>query len=243
MPENIRLSVIIPAYNEEERIGPTLESLDRYLKVKDYNSEIIVVANNCTDRTDDIVKEYQEKIPYLVFLDIDECNGKGCAVKVGMEKAKGEFKLFMDADNATKITEMDHFWPYFEKGYDVVIGSRDIKGAKVAIPQTWYKELAGKIGNVLIQIVAVPGIHDTQCGFKVFSRKSADRIFPLQKLGGFGFDIEILALARKFGFKIKEEPITWHNAEGSKVSLKSYFNVFKDLFKVRWWLWTGKYKK
>jgi dolichyl-phosphate beta-glucosyltransferase len=111
------------------------------------------------------------------------------------------------------------------------------------VPQAWYKELAGKIGNILIQIVAVPGIHDTQCGFKAFTKKAADKVFKMQKLGGFGFDIEILALFRKYGFKIHEEPITWHNAEGSKVSLKSYLNVFRDLFKVRWWLWTGKYDK
>jgi len=148
----------------------------------------------------------------------------------------------MDADNATKITELNHFWQWLDKGYDIVVGSRDMKGSKVAVSQVWYKELAGKMGNVLIQIVAVPGIHDTQCGFKVYSKKATDDIFPKQKLDGFGFDIEDLALARRYDYKIKEEPVTWHNAEGSKVSLKSYLRVFKDLFKVRWWLWTGKYK-
>lgn len=249
----MRLSVVIPAYNEEKRITKTLESVDAYLTKQDYDYEIIVVANNCTDNTDKVVLDLKNRIKNLELMDIGPgISGKGGAVKEGFLKAQGDFIMFMDADNATRIDELDHFWKYFgppsscgtsedKKGYDVVIGSRDVRGAKVAVSQAWYKELAGKFGNLLIQVVALPGIHDTQCGFKVFKKKVVKDVFPMQKLGGWGFDIEILALARKFGYKIKEEPITWYNAEGSKVSLKDYLKVFGDLFKVRWWLWTGKY--
>ena len=116
-------------------------------------------------------------------------------------------------------------------------------GENVTNIDAWYKELAGKFGNILIQIVAVPGIHDTQCGFKIFSKKVVADVFPIQKLTGWGFDVEVLALAKKFGYKIKEEPITWFNVAGSNVKLSSYLKVFSDLFKVRWWLWTGVYRK
>lgn len=244
MENQIKLSVVIPAYNEGERIIKTLESVDEYLKRQDYSYEIMVVANNCTDNTDDVVKGQQEKIANLKLLDLGPgIPGKGGAVKEGFLKALGSYIMFMDADNATKIDELDHFWPRVKEGNDIVIGSRDIKGSKLDKAQPWYKELAGKMGNVLIQIVAVPGIKDTQCGFKLFSKESADKIFAVQKLGGWGFDIELLALARKYGFKIAEEPVTWHDMAGSKVNLSSYLSVFKDLFKVRWWLWTGVYRK
>lgn len=243
MDSQIKLSVIIPAYNEGERITKTLESVNEYLKKQNYDYEIIVVANNCTDNTDEVVKREQQHINNLKLLDLGPgVPGKGGAVKEGFLKAQGQYIMFMDADNATKINELDHFWPQIEKGYNVVIGSRDIEGAKLDKAQPWYKELAGKMGNILIQIVAVPGVHDTQCGFKLFSKEAVDKIFNVQKLGGWGFDIEVLALARQYGFKIAEEPVTWHDMAGSKVNLSTYLSVFKDLFKVRWWLWTGGYK-
>lgn len=245
MPNQIKLSVVIPAYNEGKRIEKTLGSIDKYLKKQNYNYEIIVVANNCTDNTNEIVKNYKNSVANLRLMDLkNRISGKGGAVREGfLKEAKGSYIMFMDADNATKISELDHFWPQISEGFEVVIGSRDVKGAKVVVPQVWYKELAGKLGNILIRIVAVPGIHDTQCGFKLFSKKAVEKIFPEQKLGGWGFDIEILALARRYGFKIKEESVMWYNAEGSKVSLSDYLKVFIDLFKVRWWLWMGKYKK
>lgn len=243
MQEQIKLSVVIPAYNEGERIIKTLDSVDEYLKKQNYSYEIMVVANNCTDNTDEVVENQKPRIANLKLLDLGPgVPGKGGAVKEGFLKAQGQYVMFMDADNATQINELDHFWPKINEGFDIVIGSRDTKGAKLDKAQPWYKELAGKLGNVLIQMVAVPGIKDTQCGFKLFSADAVEKIFNVQKLGGWGFDIEILALARKYGFKIAEEPITWHDMAGSKVNLSSYLSVFKDLFKVRWWLWTGVYK-
>lgn len=233
----MKLSVIIPAYNEENRIAETLKLVKKYLEKQDYDWEIIIVDDGSKDKTRKVVR----KMDGFRLNKKRKNKGKGYSVREGMLVASGDYRLFMDADNATKITEIGHFWPWFDKGYDIVVGSRDIKGSKVAVSQVWYKELAGRLGNVLIQIVAVWGIHDTQCGFKVFSKKAAEDVFPLQKIDGFGFDIEDLALAKKMGYKIKEEPIIWHNVEGSKVSLKSYLKVFVDLFKVRWWLWGGKY--
>lgn len=244
MSENIHLSVIIPAYNEENRIGPTLESIDSYLRKQRYSSEILVVANDCTDRTDDVVREYQKKISNLKLIDLqDGAEGKGGAVKVGIEKAKGDFIVFTDADNSTRIHEIDKFWPYFEKGFSVVIGSRAVPGAKIAVSQPWYRVLLGRMANLLIQIVLLPGIWDTQCGFKAFKRGAAKKIFSYQKISGWGFDMEILALAKRFGFKIKEVPITWFNAEESKVSLSAYLSTFKELFQIKWNLIRKKYNK
>lgn len=248
----MRLSVIIPAYNEEKRITTTLRSIKDYLGGQDYDWEVIIVDDGSNDKTREVV----QNLNGFVLNKKRENRGKGFSIKEGMLMASGDFCLFMDADNATKINELDHFWKYFgppasltsfgtpedKSGFDVVIGSRDVKGAKVAVAQAWYKELAGKFGNLLIQIVALPGIHDTQCGFKIFRREVVKKVFPIQKLGGWGFDIEILALAKKFGYKIKEEPITWFNAAGSKVSTGDYLKVFSDLFKVRWWLLTNSYK-
>ena len=240
---DIKLSVIIPAYNEEKRIGLTLESVSRYLKQQDYSYEIVVVANNCTDRTDDVVKEYQKKIPHLELLDLGPgIPGKGGAVREGLLKSRGQYAVFMDADNATHITEMDKFWPHFDQGHAVVFGSRDVKGAKVEISQSKLRETFGKMGNLLIQVVLLPGIKDTQCGFKAFNREAIKAIFPKQKISGWGFDMEVLALAKKLGYQMKEVPITWHDVAGSKVSWKGYIETFRDLFVIRFNLWTGKYK-
>ena len=240
---DIKLSVIIPAYNEAKRIGKTLESVNSYLKRQEYSYEIVVVANNCTDNTDSVIKEHQGRIANLKLIDLGPgVPGKGGAVREGLLKSNGQYAVFMDADNATRITEMDNFWTYFTQGYDVVFGSRDIEGAKVEISQSWIKESLGKLGNLLIQAVALPGIKDTQCGFKAFSRQAIDKIFPQLKIFGWGFDIEVLALARKYKFKMKELPITWFNAEGSTVSWTGYLETFRDLFKIRLNLWSGKYK-
>jgi len=240
---NTKLSVIIPAYNEEKRVGSTLESVNRYLEKQDYSYEILVVANNCTDRTDDVVKEYQEKIPHLELMDLGPgIPGKGGAVREGLLKSNGQYAVFMDADNSTRITEMDKFWPHFVKGKAVVFGSRDIKGAKVEVSQSKLRETFGKMGNLLIQIVLLPGIKDTQCGFKAFNREAIKAIFPKQKITGWGFDMEVLALAKKLGFQTKEVPVAWYNAAGSKVSWKGYLETFRDLFVIRFNLLTGKYK-
>jgi len=238
----IKLSVVIPAYNEAKRIGVTLESVDQYLRKQNYSYEIIVVANNCTDNTDKVVQKYQKSIANLRMIDLGPgVPGKGGAVKEGLLRSNGQYAVFMDADNATRITEIGKFWAYFEQGYEVVFGSRDIEGAEVKVSQSWLRETMGKMGNLLIRVVLLPGIKDTQCGFKAFSRQAIKIIFPQQKISGWGFDMEVLALARRAGLKIQGVPVVWYDIPGSKVSLKGYVETFRDLFKIRLNLWLGKY--
>jgi hypothetical protein len=126
--------------------------------------------------------------------------------------------------------------PYLEKGYDVVIGSRDVKGAKLVPPQPWYKRLAGNMGNLIIQLLFFPGMWDTQCGFKAFTEEAAEKVFSLMKINRWAFDVEALALAKKMNYKIKEIPVTWVNNPFSRVKLSSYINFFREVFKIKWWI-------
>lgn len=245
---NMKLSIIIPARNEENNIKNTLESTYSYLTSRNIEHEIIVVENNSTDKTVEIVKSLQNTIPTLKFIHFiikGAKPAKGYAVKEGMLRATGDYRLFMDADNATTIDHIEKMMPYFDEGYSVVIGSIAVKGATIASgsEEDWRK-LFGKLGNLFIQIMAVPGIKDTQRGFKIFTAKAADDIFTRMTIFGWGFDIEVLALARKFGDKIKEVPITWKNdAVHSKITLKAYLQVLTETMKIRWNLMTGRYGK
>ncbi|MDD5731535.1 MAG: glycosyltransferase family 2 protein [Patescibacteria group bacterium] len=244
--DKIRLSVIIPAYNEEERIKETLQSIDAYLTKQPYNYEIIIIANNCTDNTVKVISEYQKIINHLKLFDIKIAKpggAKGWAVKRGMEEAKGEYKLFMDADNATRVEEIENFWPFFNKGCNVVIGSRHIRGSHIIIPQPWYRQILGRSANLLIRMVLLPKIKDTQCGFKAFSSKAADKIFEKMTIGGWGFDMEVLALARFCGFKIAEVPVRWYEAGKSRLQpAKVAKDTLWELFKIKKNFLTGLYK-
>jgi len=196
------------------------------------------------DKTAEIIEGLKNTINNLRLIDNKINHGKGWVVRQGMLEAQGEIRLFMDADNATTLDHFDRMKSYFESGAEVVIGSRDskdAKGAKQAVPQPWHKRLLGNLGNILIQIFAVWGIWDTQCGFKAFSAKAAKEIFSLAKIDRWGFDIEALALAKKIGYKIKTIPVYWINDPNSKVSLKAYLMTFKELFQIWWWLLTDKY--
>lgn len=230
----IKLTVIVPAYNEGERIIPTLESISGYLKKQEYEAEVIVVSNGSTDNTVEVSEGFKDKIKNLVVMDTPSKGGKGYAVQQGMKKAKGEYAVFMDADNATRLDEMDNFWKYFEQGYDIVIGSRALPESNITNPQPWYRKLLGKGGNVLIQVLLLPGIKDTQCGFKAFSKKANQSIFPYLTIFGWGFDFETLAIARNRGLNIKEEAITWHDDGDSKVKpVEAAVSTLKELFKIR----------
>jgi len=241
MSEKIYLSVIIPAYNEAKRIAETLLDVDRYLSKQDYNYEIIVVSDGSKDNTAEVVEKTKQLVKNLILIDNKENRGKGYVVKQGMLEAKGEHRLFMDADNSTKIDHLDLFWPEF-KNNDVVIGSIEIKGAKTEEDAAWYRRFLGKISKYIIRIVAgIWEIHDSQRGFKCFNQKSAQAIFPKQTIVRWGFDIEILVLAKKMGFKIKEVPVDWHNQGESKVSLSSYIKTFWELAKIKYNLITDKY--
>lgn len=237
------LSVIIPAYNEEKRILKTLESLKEYFKDKKYDFEILVVDDGSKDKTIEVVEDFAKDFPELKVVVNKRNHGKGYVVRKGMLEAKGDYRLFMDADNSTKIDQFDKLFPYFEKGFDVVIASIAIKGAKVAHTEKFYKRIFGKSGNLFIQIVLVPGIKDTQRGFKIFTAKATEDIFGRLKLDKWGFDFEALAVARKLKYKIKEVPITWKNDPESKVKLSAYAKTMLEVLKVRLDLWEGEYDK
>lgn len=238
----MRLSVIIPAYNEERRIEKTLLSVNDYLSKQSYDYEILVVSDGSRDKTVDVVSGLAGRISGLKVIDNKENHGKGWVVKQGMLEARGDYRLFMDADNATTVDHLEKFWPWVERGYDVIIASIAIKGAQVVKTEKFYRRLLGKLGNLWIQFWVLPGIWDSQRGFKFFSAKAAEAIFPKLEIGQWGFDVEVLALAKRLGFKIKEVPIRWANEGESKVKPGAYFQVLLEVLKIRWNLWTNKYR-
>lgn len=234
------LSVIIPAYNEAKRLPLTLIDIDARLSKSDFSYEIIVVDNRSTDATPDIVKRFSHIIKNL---RMSECPipGKGAAVQQGMRDARGTIRLFTDADNSTTVDQFEKMIPYFKEGYGVVIGSRDAPGAELVPPQPWYKQIAGNLGNLVIQALLLPGMWDTQCGFKAFTEEAAERVFPLIKTHRWAFDVEILALTKQFGYRIKEMPVVWINDLSSKVGLKVYPQFLWEVLKIKWWFLRGQY--
>jgi len=232
--EKIHLSVIVPAYNEEERIPETLREIAKYLKKENFTFEILVVSDGSTDRTCEVVESLKSEIPNLKLICEKKNRGKGYGVKRGMLKAKGKFRLFTDADNSTPLSEIEKFWPEFEKGAEIVIGSRDLKGAILDPPQSLFRTFLGEGFKIVRKIiVGLWELEDTQCGFKCFKEKAALKIFPKCKIERFAFDPEILLIGKKMGFKIKEVPIFWRNDPRSKVKLKSIFKMAIDLIKIR----------
>lgn len=235
------LSVVIPAFNEANRLPLTLIDIDKHLAQQEYSYEILVVNDGSTDATAEIASRFLPIIKNLKFINNSENLGKGAVVRQGLLSAKGSWRLFMDADNSTSIVEFNKMIPYIKEGYDVIIGSRAVKGAKLRPPQSLHKRLAGKLGNFFIRLILLKGIKDTQCGFKCFSEEAAQRIFSLTKINGWGFDAEALILARHFGYKIREMPIFWVNDFNSRVRFGSYWQVLGEIIKVKYWLWKKKY--
>lgn len=244
MPSGVRLSVIIPAYNEAARLPATLHHIGEYLMAQPYGSEVIVVDDGSNDGTAQAARAGGDWKTLRIMQHPDGRNhGKGAAVRLGMLAAQGEYRIFMDADNSTTIDQIAGFWPWFEQGYDVVIGSRRKAGARIEVHQSWCKEIAGRCGNQVIRWLAVPGIEDTQAGFKMFTHAAADAIFSRQTLERWGYDIELLAIARQLGYGIREVPITWVNTPGSKVRFLAYFEVFSEVWRVRRNIQSGVYLK
>ncbi len=236
------LSVIIPAYNEAERLPLTLVAIDKYLQGVNYPYEILVVNDGSTDTTAAIVKKMSEIVKNLKLIDNKTNQGKGAVVKQGMLLAKGRYRLFTDADNSTAIDHFEKMLPYLDQGCEVIIGSRTIKGSVLEPAQPLYKQALGKLSNLVIQIVNVPGIWDTQCGFKAFTDEAAEKIFSIARTNGWGFDIEVLALARCFGYQIKEIPVKWVNSPLSHVQPSAYLKTFLENIKIRWWILSNKYE-
>jgi dolichyl-phosphate beta-glucosyltransferase len=241
---NIHLSVVIPAYNEELRLPQTLDEAIAYLKTQPYQSEIVVVDDGSTDETGQVAQRWDTApVPLQLLQHPDGANhGKGASVKRGILAARGAYRLFMDADNSTALDHVGRFWPFFHLGLEVVIGSRALKDSVVERHQSKAKEIAGQFGNWLVRMLAVPGIFDTQAGFKMFTGEAAERIFNRITIDRWGYDIELLVIARSLGYRIREVPITWLNARGSKVTIGSYFEVLSEIRKIRRNLRAGLYK-
>jgi dolichyl-phosphate beta-glucosyltransferase len=236
------LSIIIPAYNEEKALPNTLKEIDKYLSKQSYDYEILVVNDGSKDRTAEVGREQVSAIRNLRIIDNKKNHGKGYVVRQGMLAAKGEYRIFSDADNATSIDQIENMLPQFEQGYEVVIGSRDIKGTIIAAPQPWWRIMLGNVFNLLVQVISgLWGIWDTQCGFKGFSAKAAKDIFARCKINRFAFDVEVLTIAKKMGYKIKEIPVIWKNNPESRVKFKSMVKMLLEVFQIRRNLITRKY--
>jgi glycosyltransferase involved in cell wall biosynthesis len=233
----VKLSIVIPAYNEEDRIIHTLQASLSFLNTQDFHSEIIVVSDGSSDQTRSVVEGFNagEKVDLRV-IEYHPNRGKGYAVRTGMLAANGEMILFMDADYAVPIEEITKGIDRIDSGFDVAMGSRAVSGAVVADHQNFFRELSAKFYN-LIQ-TAYLGIFykDTQCGFKMFTKTAAKRLFSLQKLNSVIFDPEILWLAKKTGLRVAEFPVTWRHVGNSRIqydSLKKSLFVFQELFRIR----------
>lgn len=235
------LSVIIPSYNESKRLPPTLIDVDKKLSARHYSYEIIVVNDGSTDSTAKIVNHLSKTIKNLRLIENVKNHGKGWAVRQGMLSARGAWRLFMDADNSTSIDHFDSMVPFFKEGFDVVIGSRAITGACVELPQPFYRRVLGKMAVFYIQILVLRGFKDIHCGFKCFSEKSARRIFTQTRINRWGLDVEMLVLAKLFGFRIKEIPVRWLDDVRSKASIFEYIATLWDIVKIRFWLILKKY--
>lgn len=239
------LSVIIPSYKEGERIGRNLLEIDKYLQGKRFAYEIIIIVDGSPDNTAEVARNYSLQVPYVRVIENEENHGKGYVVRQGLLEAQGKYRCFLDADGSTSITHLDASLPQFEAGYDVVIGSRKIEGAFVQVHQPRYREMMGEGGNWLIRIIlGLWRFPDTQCGFKVLSAEAANEVASRMVVDRFGFDFELIILALKLGFKVKQVPVRWMNEEGSTVSLtgpNGFIQVLIDLFKSKWRLLTGAY--
>ena len=229
----IDLSVVIPAYNEERRIGPTLERIGAYLGTRQWTSEILVVVDGSRDRTADVARSAQVGLA-LEVLDDQVNRGKGHCVRRGMLAARGSLRLFSDADLSTPIEEVEHLMAAIAGGCDVAIGSRRLPESRIDVPQPWWRQTMGRGFNWCVRRLAVPGIADTQCGFKLFSADAARGIFSRQRIEQFGFDVEVLWIARRLGLQVVEVPVTWLDDPDSKVRpVADAWRMLVDLLRIR----------
>lgn len=226
------LSIIIPVYNEEKRLPKAIEQIDAFLHTQPFTAEVLVVENGSQDRTIEIAQTYAKKIPYLKVLCIEQ-NGKGRAVRAGMLAAKGEYRIFADVDLSMPISEVVRFIPPVLPVMDIAIASREANGA-VRYNEPFHRHLTGRVFNTLVRWTALPGLQDTQCGFKCFKGRVADDVFRLQTLMGWSFDTEILYIARQRGYQIIEVPIPWYYNPDSRVRLfKDSISMAIDLLTMR----------
>ena len=236
------LSIIIPAYNEERRLPTSLEQVDRFVTAQPYSIEVVVVNNHSRDGTRRIADEFAAQHPYVRVLDQPR-PGKGAAVQTGMLAGAGEYLFICDADFSMPIEEIRKFMPPAADHYDVAIASREVAGAR-RVDEPEYRHLMGRVFNLIVRVLAIPHIQDTQCGFKVFRRAAARDVFALQTIDGWGFDVEVLFIALKHGYRLIEIPITWYYKPQTKISpLRDSINMVLEVLRVRWNGWRGQYDR
>jgi dolichyl-phosphate beta-glucosyltransferase len=226
------LSIIIPAFNEEKRLSHTLSRILSFIESQSYSAEIIVVDNASTDLTRTIVEDFMLRTPLIRYV-YEEEQGKGAAARTGILAGRGDYLLISDADMAVPISEVNSFFSTGREGFDVAIGSREIKGA-ARYHEPFYRHLMGRVFNLIVQMLVLPGIQDTQCGFKCFRRDPGHDLFARSTIAGWSFDVEILCMARHRGYRIIEVPVTWHHGAQSKISpLRDTWHMLKELMAIR----------
>jgi len=235
-------SIVIPAYNESARLGATLEKVLAYVRAQGWSAEVIVVNDGSRDNTAEIVCAFAEKDPILRLVENPGNRGKGYSVRNGMLNARGRLVLFTDADLSSPIEEAPKLFKAIEDGADIAIGSRWLRAELQTQRQPLHRQLFGRIFNLMLRASLGLQFADTQCGFKAFRQAAAQAIFPLQKIERWGFDPEILFLARKFGFKVKEVPVAWGHSGGTRINpVVDGSRMFQEMLRVRWYDLTGKY--
>lgn len=236
------LSLVVPAYNEAERLPTTLPAVIAFLDAQPYASELILVNNNSRDDTRRIALEFAATRPYIRVLD-EMTQGKGAAVRTGMLAAEGEYLFMADADFSMPVAEIAKFLPPRLGRYDVAIGSREAPGA-VRYNEPAYRHFMGRVFNFYVKVLAIPGFEDTQCGFKCFRREVAHDILPRQTIDGWAFDVELLFIALRQGYHVIEVPVDWHYGENSRVSpVRDTINMIREVLRIRYNGWTGRYDR
>ena len=235
-------SLVIPAYNESNRIRPTLDEILCHIKQQKWDAEILVVDDGSRDDTADVIREYARTHSQVRLVQNPGNHGKGFSVRNGMLHAQGDVCIFSDADLSSPITEAQKLIEAVRGGADIAIGSRWLRAELQTERQPLYRQLFGRIFNLLLRLILGLHFKDTQCGFKAFRREAAKRIFPLQKIERWGFDPEILFLARKMGFKTVEVPVLWAHSEGTRLHpFRDGLRMFGDILHIRWNSIVGMY--
>ncbi len=235
-------SIVIPAYNESARLGATLEKVLAYVRRQGWDAEVIVVNDGSRDNTAEIVRAFAEKDPAVRLVENPGNRGKGYSVRNGILNSRGDIVAFSDADLSSPIEEMPKLLDALAAGADIAIGSRWLRAELQTQRQSLHRQIFGRVFNLLLRIILGLRFKDTQCGFKAFTRRAAQTILPLQRIERWGFDPEILFLARKFGFRVEEVPVLWGHSGGTRIHpLMDGARMFQEMLRVRWYDLTGKY--
>lgn len=239
-----KISVIIPAFNEVDRLPATLDSVYEFLSTKENQFEIVVVDDGSSDNTAQLVRDYSKAHPNVRVVSYENNRGKGYAVRTGMMEADGEYLIYNDADGSSPIEEIDKLIASIDEGNDIAFGSRAKPDEQRKVDALAYRKYIGNTFNLIVQTLILPGIHDTQCGFKMFRGAVAKDIFSVARIDGFAFDVEILYIGKLRQYKLDEVPINWSNVEGSKVNVFiDSPKMFLETLKISFSAWTGKYKR